>query len=99
MTYLNENDPDYFNDLYKAAPAKMTRQNMEDAVNLFESDFTHMIEDIKDLAEKFEITDENVCGKHIFKFRRLNMLLSEAFGVAEELAAVTEKQNQKKAIK
>ena len=96
---LNENDPDYFDDLYKTAPINMTRQNMADAVSLFESDFTHIIEDIKDLSENFEITDENVSSQHIFKFRRLNNLLSQAFGVAEELAGITEKQNKKKAIK
>jgi hypothetical protein len=101
MTYLNEKDPlAFYDDIYNAAPIKFTREEKAEAVELFDHDFTHIMEDINDFADAtFGITAENVCSQHIFKFRRLNKLLSEAYAVAEELAAVTKKENEKKAIK
>ena len=101
MTYSNEKDPlVFYDDIYNTAPVKFTREEKAEAIEIFDNDFTHIMEDINDFADAtFGITAENVCSQHIFKFRRLNKLLSEAYGVAEELAAVSKKENEKKAIK
>ena len=101
MTFLEEKDPmEFYEDAYNAPPIKFTREEKAEAIELFDHDFTHIIEDINDFAEStFGITAENVTSQHIFKFRRLNKLLSEAYNVAEELVAETKKQNEKKAIK
>ena len=101
MTSLNEKDPmKFYDDIYNAPPIKFTREEKAEAIELFDHDFTHIMEDINDFADAtFGITAENVSSQHIFKFRRLNKLLSDAYCVAEELAAETKKQNEKKAIK
>lgn len=100
MSVLDSADLNYYDDLYKTAPVNMTRENKADALELFESDFDHIITDLGELAKKnFGITAENISGQHILKFRRLNKLLSEAYGVAEELIGESKKQNEKKAIK
>lgn len=97
----NEKDPlAFYDDIYNAAPVKFTREEKAEAIEIFDNDFTEMLSDINDFADAtFGITAENVCSQHIFKFRRLNKLLSEAYTVAEELAAVSKKENEKKAIK
>lgn len=101
MTFLEEKDPmEFYEDAYNTPPIKFTREERFMAIELFDHDFTHITEDINDFADKtFGITAENVTSQHIFKFRRLNKLLSEAYSVAEELVAETKKQNEKKAIK
>lgn len=100
MSVIDSADLDYYDNLYKTPPANMTRENKADALELFEHDFTHITEDLIELAElTFGITADNISGQHILKFRRLNKLLSEAYGVAEELIGESKKQNEKKAIK